>query len=178
MIDLYVTPDSFGRSIKVMISVRKEITHHVFQRGLLVLQQNWLTVKMVSQHWSCASNQVYLPPGQCVCNDCFMINDSTGGCRLCSDYSYRSNRSECGTDNRPSQLTAFLLSLFLSATGAANFYIGRNDLGTISSSAIAVPKINRYHIYIFSWWSTIYTYSVICSELCHVLFASVFGLLP
>lgn len=67
--------------------------------------------------------------GQCVCQDCFMINDSTGQCRICSEYSYRNGSNSCGLDNRPSQLTAFLLSLFLSSTGAANFYIGRNDIG-------------------------------------------------
>lgn len=66
--------------------------------------------------------------GQCVCNDCFMMDDSTGRCSVCSDYPYTSPGG-CGTDNRQSQLTAFLLSLFLSSTGAANFYIGRNELG-------------------------------------------------
>lgn len=59
-----------------------------------------------------------------------MINDSTGQCRVCSEYNYRDSFELCGLDNRPSQLTAFLLSLFLSSTGAANFYIGRTDLGT------------------------------------------------
>ena len=46
----------------------------------------------------------------------------------CEDWRYNEARFEC-KDNRPKQLTAFLLSLFLSFTGAANFYIGRDDLG-------------------------------------------------
>jgi hypothetical protein len=58
-----------------------------------------------------------------------MINDSNGRCRTCSDYTYIESRRECGIDSRPSQLTAFLLSFFLASTGAANFYIGRDDLG-------------------------------------------------
>lgn len=71
--------------------------------------------------------------GQCVCNDCFMINDSSGKCRICSEFSYREDIESCGLDNRQSQLTAFLLSIFLSSTGAANFYIGRNDLGIVAT---------------------------------------------
>ena len=64
---------------------------------------------------------------QCICNDCFFRND-TGRCEedSCEDYFFRDN--EC-VDDRPSQLTAFLLSLFLSSTGAANFYIGQDGLG-------------------------------------------------
>ena len=59
-----------------------------------------------------------------------MMDDSNGACRICSEYSYREESQSCGLDNRQSQLTAFLLSIFLSSTGAANFYIGRNDLGS------------------------------------------------
>ena len=66
--------------------------------------------------------------GKCVCNDCFM-RATNGTCRLCQDYLYSDGQQQCVTDNRPSQLTAFLLSLFLSSTGAANFYIGQNSLG-------------------------------------------------
>ena len=46
----------------------------------------------------------------------------------CEDWRYDRLDFEC-EDNRPKQLTAFLLALFLSSTGAANFYIGRDDLG-------------------------------------------------
>lgn len=79
-----------------------------------------------------------------------MINDSTGQCRVCSDYSYRSNRSECGTDNRQSQKTAFLLSLFLASTGAANFYIGRNDLG--DKIVLTVVLFTLLHITLFLYF--------------------------
>ena len=65
---------------------------------------------------------------ECICNDCFFRNSDTGRCEedSCEDYFFRDG--EC-VDDRPSQLTAFLLSLFLSSTGAANFYIGQNGLG-------------------------------------------------
>ena len=46
----------------------------------------------------------------------------------CEDWRYNTRDLDC-QDDRPSQLTAFLLSFFLSSTGAANFYIGRDDLG-------------------------------------------------
>ena len=75
------------------------------------------------------ANKLSDSTGQCVCNECFMEDDSSGRCATCSEYLYSINLTRCGVDNRPSQLTAFLLSLFLSSTGAANFYIGRNDLG-------------------------------------------------
>lgn len=66
----------------------------------------------------------------CICNECFERGDD-GRCQLnsCDEYFYDESEREC-VDDRPSQLTAFLLSLFLSSTGAANFYIGRDDLGT------------------------------------------------
>ena len=58
-----------------------------------------------------------------------MKNSSSGKCQTCSDYLYSINQTVCAVDNRPRQLTAFLLSLFLSSTGAANFYIGQSSLG-------------------------------------------------
>ena len=48
----------------------------------------------------------------------------------CKDVHYDQEDLEC-IDNRPKQLVAFLLSIFLSSCGAANFYIGRDDLGTM-----------------------------------------------
>ena len=62
---------------------------------------------------------------QCICQDCFMRSES-GTCSLreCRDYT-TSNGCE---DDRRSQLTALLLSIFLSGVGAANFYIERNGL--------------------------------------------------
>jgi len=65
--------------------------------------------------------------GQCVCTDCFTSNNGSR-CQICPDYPYDNAQDRCGLDGRPRQLTAFLLSLFLSSTGAANFYIGQNGL--------------------------------------------------
>ena len=45
-------------------------------------------------------------------------------------YFYNASLGQC-QDERPSQATAFYLSLTLSGVGAANFYIGRNDLGAV-----------------------------------------------
>ena len=72
-----------------------------------------------------------LPGGVCYCNDCFDTG-SYGTCvdAECKDWHYNQEYLECD-DNRPRQLTAFLLSFFISLTGAANFYIGRNDLGSM-----------------------------------------------
>ena len=51
---------------------------------------------------------------------------------ICPDFQYDNKTRMCSSvDNRKSQLTAFLLSLFLSYVGAANFYIGQNGLGEI-----------------------------------------------
>lgn len=46
----------------------------------------------------------------------------------CEDQSYNQADLKC-EDHRPKQKTAFFLSFFLCPIGAANFYIGRNDLG-------------------------------------------------
>lgn len=71
--------------------------------------------------------------GRCVCESCFMLNETGNVCYLqppCTNFNV--NTSQC-VDTRRSQLTAFLLSLFLSWTGAANFYI--NQL------ALAIPQL-------------------------------------
>ena len=67
---------------------------------------------------------------ECLCSMCFML-DSQGKCSstVCPDYPYNKGTTKCSDDNRKSQLTAFLLSLFLAQFGAANFYIGQNGLG-------------------------------------------------
>ena len=44
-------------------------------------------------------------------------------------FSVTTVQGMCGVDNRPCQLTAFLLSLFLSLMGTANFYTGQDGLG-------------------------------------------------
>ena len=70
------------------------------------------------------------PGGVCDCNDCFERGDNVTCVQSsCDEYSYDEAELEC-KDDRPKQLTALLLSVFISSTGAANFYIGRDDLGT------------------------------------------------
>ena len=72
-----------------------------------------------------------------------MRDGDTGRCTLCSDYPYSEISQACGNDGRPSQLTAFLLSLFLSGTGAANFYIGQSGLGQFVCMKLAMHGIPR-----------------------------------
>lgn len=60
----------------------------------------------------------------CQCNDCFIRENDTCALAKCHNWS----NVQC-VDQRRSQKTAFLLSVFLSSTGAANFYIGQYDLG-------------------------------------------------
>ena len=82
---------------------------------------------------SVASPLVSCSNGVCLCTSCFMKNESSNTCYVqppCTDYN--TITSSC-VDTRQSQLTAFLLSLFLSWTGAANFYI--NQL------ALAIPQL-------------------------------------
>ncbi|KAL5502968.1 hypothetical protein EMCRGX_G009831 [Ephydatia muelleri] len=47
----------------------------------------------------------------------------------------------CSAIGQKSQRTAFLLSFFLSSVGAANFYIGRNDLGGAQIAVFLAPTI-------------------------------------
>ena len=77
----------------------------------------------------CDSIPSICSPGECVCTDCFLPDDDTGKCRLCPDYSYSPTQELCANDRRQRQLTALLLSVFLSGVGAANFYIDQNSLG-------------------------------------------------
>lgn len=91
--------------------------------------------------------KIVLHIGQCSCSDCFFLDDTNQRCRMCSDYMYINSSSQCGTDNRQSQLTAFLLSLFLSSTGAANFYIGRNDLGCSHTHTHTKPFFTFFSIF-------------------------------
>ena len=62
----------------------------------------------------------------CVCTDCFYsLNDS---CVVKECHHFENDSGEC-VDERKSQKTVFLLSVFLSATGSANSYIGQATLG-------------------------------------------------
>lgn len=86
---------------------------------------------------------------QCVCQDCFMVSGDMCSLRECRDFT----RDGC-EDNRKSQLTALLLSIFLSGVGAANFYIERNGLAAgqlvlflvvmFSSCAVCFPMCCIY----------------------------------
>ena len=67
--------------------------------------------------------------GACECRQCFFRDSDSGKCTTCEDYPYISSSRMCGSDNRQKQSTAILLSLFLSSTGAANFYIESYGLG-------------------------------------------------
>ncbi len=66
----------------------------------------------------------------CSCNECFE-NGNDGRCAALfpnnTCYFYNSGTTTC-QDDRRSQLVAFLLSLFLSGVGAANFYVGQDGL--------------------------------------------------
>ena len=83
--------------------------------------------------------------GQCICRDCF--EDRAGTCNL-RECRFYTTQEGC-IDNRKSQVTAILLSVFLSGVGAANFYIDRDGLAvgqlvlflfvTFSSCAMCLP---------------------------------------
>uniref|UniRef100_A0A1X7VU48 Uncharacterized protein n=1 Tax=Amphimedon queenslandica TaxID=400682 RepID=A0A1X7VU48_AMPQE len=82
-------------------------------------------------------NRVTCNNGRCACTACFMLNTTTNRCYLdppCTAYDPNDQNSDNGCiDRRQKQLTAFLLSFFLTWTGAANFYIERYDF--------AVPQL-------------------------------------
>ena len=83
-----------------------------------------------------------VPGGLCSCKECFE-RSFNGTCQEveCEDWRYNQEQLAC-EDNRPKQLTAFLLSIFLSATGAANFYIGRDDLGIYCINHILIGSFS------------------------------------
>ena len=78
------------------------------------------------KNYTIPSEFVHCEKNSCQCQDCFYnLNDS---CAI-TDCHHFSNRSGKCVDDRKSQFDAFLLSIFLSATGAANLYIGQDTLG-------------------------------------------------
>ena len=108
---------------------------------LLVQCDSSYLARNLSQTFPCSSQEECVPDtirnstgvpinlvdcigGECICQDCFMVSE-LGSCSLreCRDYT----RNGC-EDDRRSQLTALLLSIFLSGVGAANFYIDRDGL--------------------------------------------------
>ena len=67
---------------------------------------------------------------KCVCSDCFYATNSYKSCAYQRCWEYDNTTQTCN-DLRKDQRTAFFLSLFLSALGAANFYIEQNALGML-----------------------------------------------
>ena len=72
------------------------------------------------------TNLINCTNGICVCNECFVLMNDT--CAAADCFHYSSGSQKCD-DRHKSQSTTFYLSLFLSSVGAANFYIGQNELG-------------------------------------------------
>ena len=73
--------------------------------------------------------------GHCICSLpqqhrllCNSLNGFICNFSVCGQCSNATNNCTSASDLKD-QKTAFLLSLFLSSIGAANFYIGRYDLG-------------------------------------------------
>ena len=66
--------------------------------------------------------------GLCECQRCFVRRNDVCEVNTNACNRYMPESGEC-SDDRKSQRTALLLSVFLSAAGAANFYIGQNLLG-------------------------------------------------
>ena len=73
---------------------------------------------------SVPADAVNCTDGVCSCSSCFTVTGGTCTLRQC----WRFENGSCVDGRTRSQLTATLLSAFLSSVGAANFYIGRNDL--------------------------------------------------
>ena len=73
---------------------------------------------------SVPADAVNCTDGVCSCSSCFTVTGGTCSLRQCWSF----ENGSCVDGRTRSQLTAILLSAFLSSVGAANFYIGRNDL--------------------------------------------------
>ena len=68
---------------------------------------------------------------KCVCSDCFYATNSYKSCAYQRCWEYDDITQTCN-DLRKDQRTAFLLSLFLSALGAANFYVQQYVMGRLN----------------------------------------------
>ena len=66
--------------------------------------------------------------GLCICLDCFVRSSDVCDVNRKACNKFLVDTGEC-SDDRKSQKTTLLLSVFLSAVGAANFYIGKYVLG-------------------------------------------------
>eukprot|EP00731_Ephydatia_muelleri_P002407 Em0001g2407a len=95
----------------------------------------------------------------CICSgNCFKLNGFICDFSVWGEYSNATNTCTTASDLKD-QKTAFLLSLFLSSIGAANFYIGRNDLGAgplvfllLSYGAVILVIFVILVLIIKSWW--------------------------
>ncbi|KAL5517504.1 hypothetical protein EMCRGX_G003059 [Ephydatia muelleri] len=81
----------------------------------------------------------------CICSsNCFKTSGSTCEYSVCGQYDNATHNCTTTSDLKD-QKTAFLLSLFLSSIGAANFYIGRNELAipqlVMSVVMVATPLL-------------------------------------
>eukprot|EP00731_Ephydatia_muelleri_P006821 Em0003g1069a len=83
---------------------------------------------------------------KCVCSGCFYATISYKSCAYQSCWEYAKTTQTCN-DLRKDQRTAFLLSLFLSALGAANFYIERYDLGGIQLCCFLLLPVILFGFY-------------------------------
>ena len=73
----------------------------------------------------------------CVCNNCFVLINNTCAVERCHRYDNDSGRCQ---DERKSQKDSLLISVFLSATGAANLYIGQEALGEIERVLVCMRE--------------------------------------
>ena len=113
---------------------------HANQRHFSFRSDEKYIILQTRQEFSCDDNSDCYPnatvpsslvecfSGVCRCMECFELG-SDGRCTIefPTCYFYDSGTLSC-QDDRRSQLVAFLLSLFLSGVGAANFYVGQTGL--------------------------------------------------
>lgn len=131
----------YSSSSKVFVAV---LTLH-FLVGVFCSLDGRQAVQPCTQAAQChpigfAAGGVTVPPslvncsaGECVCSECFYFDSDSNRCAVdtpCRTYDTDGDTCE---DHRRSQRTAFVLSVILSSTGAANFYIARYEL--------AVPQL-------------------------------------
>ena len=150
----------------IFILYRSEETIHIETRQTFTCTSN----SDCYTNASAPTTLVECVGGTCFCDECFDLG-SDGRCTIefpqC--YNYNVGTASC-QDDRRSQLVAFLLSLFLSGVGAANFYVGQDGLAAgqlvlflavflVSCFAICIPccvmccimgdeaKVQFYYIY-------------------------------
>ena len=131
MVSLQMMPRAFFLCSKSNVAVRQTSCQNSSNCYPANLTAAGLTVP--SDQISCGLQR------QCICSgNCFILNGSICGYSKCGWYTPNS-----GTCNslKKSQTTAFLLSLFVSSLGVANFYIGQNGLGTCKMTSILAAAL-------------------------------------